>query len=116
LPIRVIAVVVAAAMIGVSGGYALRDRAAPVTVRVGQAYSTPYQIGISAKQWSYDVPLHVLWRDIAGTWHEGSRPACLPPTGEIRNVTFGTVDVSGGGGPSYRQVVWVDCSAAGAGR
>lgn len=114
LPVRVIAVVLAAAVIGVAGGYALRDRAATVSVRVGQAYSTPYQIGIFTRQWAYAVPLHVFWRDIAGTWHEGSRPACLPPTGEIRNVTFGTVNVTGAGGPSFRQVVWVDCGAAGA--
>jgi hypothetical protein len=116
LPVRAIAVVLAAAVTGVVGGYALRDGSSSVTVRVGRAVSTPYQIGAFTVQWSYAVPLHVTWRDVDGTWHEGSRPACLPPTGEIRYVTFGTVNVSGGGGPSYRQVVWVDCGAAGAAR
>ena len=113
-PVRVVTVVLLAAAVGGIGGYVLRDRSATVTVRVGQAYSTPYQIGISVKGWSFvDVPLHVPWRDIGGTWHYGDPPACLPPTGVIRNVTFGTVNVSGGGGPSYPSGVWVDCDAAG---
>jgi hypothetical protein len=110
---RIVVVVVAAAVVGVAAGYVLRAHSGTVTVRVGQAYSTPYQIVISAKEWSYAVPLQVRWRDTAGTWYEAGsrRPACLPPTGAIHNVTFGTVNVRGGGGPSYPQVVWVDCSA-----
>ena len=113
---RVVAVAAAAAAIGAAAGYSLRAHSGTVTVRVGQAYSTPYQIVISTKQWSYAVPLHVRWRDSAGTWYEAGsrRPACLPPTGAIHNVTFGTVNVNGGGGPSYAQVVWVDCSATAA--
>ena len=112
-PARVVAIVVVAAAVGGIGGYALRDRASTVTVRVGKAVSTPYQIGIAIRGWSFlDIPLHVPWRDVGGTWHFGDRPACLPPTGAIPDVTVGTVNATGGGGPSYPLVVWVDCGAA----
>ena len=109
--LRVVAIAAIAAAIGGVGGYLLRDRAATVTVRVGHAISTPFQIAILTTGWTYAVPLDVTWRDIEGTWHLGSRPTCLPPTGEIGNVTFGAVDVRGGGGLSSRQVVWVDCGS-----
>jgi hypothetical protein len=81
---------------------------------MGDAISTPYQIGISSKGLLYAVPLHVSWLDAEGTWHDegGSRPACLPATGQIKNVVFGTVNVTGPGGLSWRQVVWIDCSAS----
>ncbi len=101
-----------AATLGGVGGYLLGTRPATLTVRVGQAYSTPYQIGISTKGWFYDVPLRVSWRDGAGAWHQDSRPTCLPPTGEIPNLTFGTVNVTGPGGQGWRQVVWVDCTGS----
>jgi hypothetical protein len=112
---RLVAVAALAAAIGALGGYAVRDRSATVTVRVGEADSTPYQIGIASKGWAYAVPLHVSWRDLEGTWHDdSSRPACLPPTGQIESVVFGTVNVTGPGGLSWRQVVWIDCGASAA--
>ena len=103
------ALAVVAAGIGLVAGYGIRDQQPTVTLRTGQGHSTPYQIGLTSKDWSYGVPLVVSWRDKQGTWNQGSRPACLQPTGEIAKVKFATVDVQGGGGPGTRQVVWIDC-------
>jgi len=91
------------------GGYVLgssRDAAFEV---VGTAYFTDTQIGLEGDDWTYHVPLDVRWTDREGTWHEGGRPACLPPsdtTLEGVRVSAVPVEVQGLG---FRQVVAVHC-------
>ena len=57
---------------------------------------------------AYNIPLDVAWTDAQGGFHEGGRPDCLAPTGNVGPITFGSVDVSENGA-SWRQVVWVSC-------
>lgn len=76
---------------------------------VGAAYSTKSQISLEADDWSYNIPLEVDWTDAEGTWHEGERPECLPPSNtslEGIRVTAVPVEARGMG---FRQVVAVHC-------
>lgn len=56
----------------------------------------------------YSVPLDVAWTKDA-TFHDGGRPACLPPTGvgtvQVR-VTWTEVETAG---TAWKQVVGVHC-------
>ena len=52
--------------------------------------------------------LDVGWTSASGTAHEGGRPACLPPTGDVGPVELSWVPVTTDG-RSWRQVVWVTC-------
>ena len=73
--------------------------------------SAPGTIGCTLKDgWDVSVPLDVAWTDSQGTFHEGGRPECLPPTGRglegpVR-LSWTKVDIDGMG---WRQVVWVGC-------
>jgi hypothetical protein len=60
--------------------------------------------------WDVSVPLDVAWTDSNGTFHEGGRPRCLPPTGRglegpVR-IAWTKVEAGGSG---WRQVVWIGC-------
>lgn len=108
LVVALVLVALSAGAVGAVAGYVVRGRQPAVAVRIGSPHSTPFQVSIQADGWVYDVPLNVQWRDATGGWHEGIRPTCLPPDGELPPVKFATVNVNGPG-PSWRQVVWVDC-------
>jgi hypothetical protein len=76
----------------------------------GFAHSTQAQISITGEDgWVYGVPLDVHWTDAGGVWHEGDRPASLPPVGEVpAPVTFAATLVTING-MTWRPVVWVSC-------
>jgi hypothetical protein len=59
--------------------------------------------------WTVSVPLDVSWSGAGGS-HEGSRPACLPPTGRGLEgpVELVWVPVEADGS-EWREVVWVGC-------
>ena len=94
-------------------GYLLGSNRSNVSIYTGRAYSTEAQISITdGDGWVYDVPLDVSWTDAAGSWHEGSRPDCLPPSGQIASpVTFAATEVTVNG-TTWRPVVWVRCDSA----
>lgn len=104
-----VAAVVTAALVALAG-YAVGSDRSVVHVTTGSAHASVLQISATADGWSYDIPLDVRWRagDADGGWHEGSRPACLPPGGVDVPVTFGWVPVHAGD-VGWRTVVWVDC-------
>ena len=89
-------------------GY-LAHRTSSTHMASGTAYSTAYQVSVTTGGWSYDVPLQVPWRDSSGSWHDASRPACLPPTDRSMPVRFAWVPAHVAQ-VSWRAVVWVDCS------
>jgi hypothetical protein len=81
----------------------------PVTIHTGKAHSVEAQISITGDDgWVYSVPLDVNWTE-AGTWHEGTRPDCLPPAGDLAApITFAATQVTVQG-ITWRPVVWVSC-------
>ena len=93
----------------VAAGYALHGQPSTVTVRMGTPYSRAGQIAITTSGWIYNVPLTVRWLDGTGNWHEGDRPVCLPPTGTLPTVQFGTVSWTRAG-TGVRTVVWINCA------
>jgi hypothetical protein len=107
LAIGVLAVV---ALVAALGGYLAGSNRSGVLIYAGKAYSTQGQIAITAKDgWVYNVPLDVHWTDAGGVWHEGDRPVCLPPVGEVpAPVTFAATQVTVNG-MTWRPVVWVSC-------
>lgn len=58
----------------------------------------------------FAVPRDVAWTDLEGTFHEGGRPTCLPPSGSAAvgpvGITWTQVEVAG---KSFKQVVGVQC-------
>ena len=96
--------------VAAAGGYLVGTHRDTVSLQAGKAYSTPFQISITGDDgWVYDVPLDTNWTDASGTWHQGSRPDCLPPSGELaRPVTFATT-LATLNGRAWRPVVWVSC-------
>jgi hypothetical protein len=100
----------AVAILGATGGYLAGANRDAVSLHSGKAYSTPFQISITGEDgWVYDVPLDMNWTDGSGTWHQGGRPDCLPPTGELTApVTFAATEVTVNG-VTWRPVVWVSC-------
>lgn len=104
--------VVAAAAIAVLAalaGYWLGSSRGNAFETVGTAYSTRGQIGLEADGWSYNVPVDVRWTDANGTWHEGERPKCLPPSNtNLEGIRVTAVPV-GARGLGFRQVVAVHC-------
>ncbi|HEV2122473.1 MAG TPA: hypothetical protein VGW38_06835 [Chloroflexota bacterium] len=101
---------VAVALVGALVGFWFGSARNDAFETVGTAYSTKSQIGLEAEGWSYNIPLDVQWRDAAGTWHEGGRPECLPPSNtslEGIRVTAVPVEVRGAG---FRHVVAVHCA------
>jgi hypothetical protein len=107
LAIGVLAVV---ALVAALGGYLAGSNRSGVSIYTGKAYSTQGQISIKANDgWFYDVPLNVHWTDAGGSWHEGDRPVCLPPIGEVpAPVTFAATQVTVNQ-ITWRPVVWVSC-------
>jgi hypothetical protein len=89
-------------------GYSIGNHRSTTHMATGYAYASPLQIGASSAGWSYDIPLDVSWRDGAGGWHEGSRPACLKASTHRIPVTFAWVPADAGD-VNWRTVVWVDC-------
>ena len=78
--------------------------------RVGDAYSTEAQIAVESDGSTYEVPLDVPWRDRDGAWQlDGTRPDCLPPSGDIGDVRFATVAVEAQG-LEFVHVVAVYCN------
>lgn len=100
----------AVAILAAAGGYLAGAHRDTVSIHAGKAYSTPFQISITGEDgWVYDVPLDMTWIDANGTWHQGSRPDCLPPSGELAGpITFAAGEVTGNG-ETWRPVVWVSC-------
>jgi hypothetical protein len=100
----------AVAIIAAAGGFLAGSNRSSVTVYTGTAHSTEAQISITDKDgWVYSVPLDVNWTDASGTWHEGSRPDCLPPAGDLAApITFAATQVTVQG-ITWRPVVWVSC-------
>ena len=98
------------AILAAAGGYIAGFNRNSVTVCTGKAHSTEAQISITDKDgWVYSVPLDVNWSDAGGTWHEGSRPDCLPPSGDLTGpITFAATEVTVSG-ITWRPVVWVSC-------
>jgi hypothetical protein len=108
--LRVAIGVLAIALIAALGGYLIGTNRSGVSIYTGKAHSTQAQISITGQDgWVYGVPLDVHWTDAGGGWHEGDRPQCLPPTGDVAApVTFGATQVSVNG-MTWRPVVWVSC-------
>src|ERR1700716_1861422 len=81
-----------------------------VSIYTGKAHSMQAQISITGEDgWVYGVPLDVRWTDASGVWHEGARPVCLPPVGDMPvPVTFAATQVTVNG-MTWRPVVWVSC-------
>jgi hypothetical protein len=80
------------------------------TVRTCPVYVAPTQATATCDNVAYAIPLdNVVWRDAAGGWHDGQRPACLPiGPQQVPLITFASVDVTIEG-HSWRPVVWVSC-------
>jgi len=100
----------AIAILAGAGGYLAGAHRETVSMHSGKAYSTPFQISITGEDgWVYDVPLDMTWTDARGTRHQGSRPDCLPPSGQLAGpVTFAASEVTVDGW-TWRPVVWVSC-------
>jgi hypothetical protein len=107
LAIGVLAVVALAAAFG---GYLVGTNRSGVSIYTGKAHSVQFQISITGDDgWVYGVPLDVHWTDASGVWHDGDRPACLPPVGDVAApVTFAATQVAVNG-MTWRPVVWVSC-------
>jgi hypothetical protein len=107
LAIGVFAVVV---LVAALGGYLAGSNRSGISIYSGKAYSTQGQIAITAKDgWVYNVPLDVHWTDASRVWHDGDRPVCLPPVGDVpAPVTFAVTQVTANG-RTFRPVVWVSC-------
>jgi hypothetical protein len=107
LVIGVLAVVV---LIAALGGYLIGTNRSGVVIHTGKAYSTQGQISLTGEDgWSYSAPVDVHWTDASGVLHQGDRPFCLPPVGEVAApVTFATTQVTVKG-MTWRPVVWVSC-------
>jgi hypothetical protein len=107
LAIGVVAVVV---IVGALGGYLVGANRSGVSIHTGKAHSVQAQISVTGEDgWVYSVPLDVNWTDASGVWHEGDRPACLPPVGDLpAPVTFAATQVTVNG-MTWRPVVWVSC-------
>ena len=105
---RAVAGALALLVVGAALGYGLGSWRGGVSEHVGDAVSTETQISIQTDDWTYAVPLDVQWTDAEGGWHSGSRPECLPPGGEIRDIRFAAVPVETRG-TGFRQVVAVFC-------
>jgi hypothetical protein len=105
-----IGVLVVVALVGVLGGYVVGTNRSAVSIHTGKAYSAQGQISIKGEDgWFYGVPLDVHWTDVSGVWHEGDRPVCLPPVGDVpAPVTFAATQVTVNG-MTWRPVVWVSC-------
>jgi hypothetical protein len=105
-----IVVLAAVGLVAALGGYLVGSNRPAVSIYTGKAYSTQGQIAIAAKDgWVYNVPLDVQWTDASGVWHEGDRPVCLPPVGEVpMPVTFAATQVTVNR-MTWRPVVWVSC-------
>jgi hypothetical protein len=51
------------------------------------------------------------WRDATGSWHAGSRPACMSPLSHGQQVTIGLVSSSSvDGAPAGTTVAWIECT------
>jgi hypothetical protein len=81
--------------------------AAPVEILTGRADAEEGAISIETGDWTYNVPLDVMWMDTLGSWHESGRPECLTP-GVSRQIRFAAVEVTIEDS-TWRPVVWVDC-------
>ncbi len=112
LNVRVaLGVLAAVALAGALGGYLVGTSRSGISIYTGKAHSTTLQISLIGEDgWVYDVPLDVHWTDAGGTWHEGDRPKCLPPDGDLpAPVTFAATQVTVNG-MTWRPVVWVSCA------
>jgi hypothetical protein len=90
-------------------GYLLGRAHDDVREVVGTAHSAENAISIETDDWTYGVPLDVVWYDGTGARHTGGRPACLPPSRQvIEGIRFAAVPVEVHGG-YHRQVVTVFC-------
>jgi hypothetical protein len=51
------------------------------------------------------------WRDRYGSWHGGTRPACLTPLSHGQHITFGLVNAEpvGDAPGALSVVVWIEC-------
>ena len=108
---RLAAVAVALVLLAVVLGYLLGRENPRQHVEEVSCLSAVGTIGCELGDgWDVEVPRHVTWTDVHGTVHEGTRPECLPPTGQglegpVR-LTWVPVEVDGRG---WRQVVAVTC-------
>lgn len=103
-------VLAAVAIFAALSGYLVGSTRSGVSIHSGKAHSVQAQISITGEDgWVYSVPLDVNWTDARGVWHEGDRPACLPPVGDIQApITFAATQVTVNG-MTWRPVVWVSC-------
>ena len=107
---QAIGVLAVVAIVAALGGYLLGTNRSGVSIHTGKAHSVQGQISITGEDgWVYSVPLDVPWTDASGGRHEGDRPACLPPAGDMpAPVTFAATQVTVNG-VTWRPVVWVSC-------
>ncbi len=107
MAIGVLAVV---ALVAALGGYLVGTNRSGVSIHTGKAHSVQFQISITGEDGCvYSAPLDVHWTDASGVWHEGDRPVCLPPDGDLpAPVTFAATQVTVNG-MTWRPVVWVSC-------
>src|SRR4051794_39214090 len=107
---RVLPAVLLALFAGLCLGFFAGRSTGPATFDLtGRPYATHEQASVRVDGWSYGIPLDVAWISADGAHHEGGRPDCLPPRGELGPVHFGAVEVKRDQ-VTWRQVVWVDCS------
>lgn len=97
------------AALAFSAGFFVAEWRSGPHLATGTAYAAEDQISVEADDFSYAIPIDVMWTDANGTNHHGDRPECLAPnTQPIFDARFAYVDVSVEGS-NVRQVVWVDC-------
>ena len=99
------------AVLAAVGGYLVGTNRSDVSIHTGKAYSQQAQISITGNDgWVYSVSVDdVNWTDSTGSWHQGGRPDCLPPSGELAApITFAATEVTVSG-VTWRPVVWVSC-------
>jgi hypothetical protein len=109
---RIVAMVAAAclvAAVAVAAFLAGEHHQRPYTVLTGVATVGDHQATVIVAGWAYGIEGSIPWVDQQGVTHEGGWPACLGTPGSTVPVTFAEIPVTTPGGPTSRQVVWIEC-------
>ena len=81
-----------------------------LTVRPGTVYETSDEGTANAGGVNYALPApgNITWLDSEGTFHDGSRPPCIP-LGKASQVVLATVAYPNNAAGTPGAVVWVRC-------
>jgi hypothetical protein len=109
---RTVAIVAAAclvAAVAVAAFLAGEHHQRQLTVLTGIATVGDHEATVIVSGWAYSIEGNTPWIDKQGVTHEGGWPACLGTPGRTVPVTFAEIPVTTPGGPTTRQVVWIEC-------